>query len=259
MKLSISGKTQGLLRKLQSRPSRNTKDWYPKCVPEDYFVTWEKFLKTQATSDILREHGRTPLAQYYTVALFLSYLSKYTSVPKLGSEELYDPSYGRDAIRNFLIRYKLLHKLNLKYHSHDISFNAEDISWLRCVIDIQCSGVLTYKLSGRKPLDVYLSGLEPSIFKSVPNELHNDRPFGNKPARKQKLLTPKQQVLSSYGWVSLPSPDGVSLELARARYNTMLLRYSFGVPGVYPYGSEAPDSFLKNIRKKHEISARTLQ
>lgn len=258
MKLSISGKVQTLLRKLKSRPSRNPDQWFPRVLDDEYSSLWNAFLGCAAAKDVFRLYGVTSLGQYYLVALFLSYVSRYTKVPSLDMDELYDPLTGCKAVRRTLDSTNLLNKLSLKYHSHDFSLQANELDWLRCLVDIECSGVLTYKLSGRKPLDAYLGSLSPSVFRSVPVELRSDRPFGEAPIRKQKLVTPNLQLKSGYGWVSLPC-DGAKIEIARAKYSTILLRYSFPVSGLFAYGSDKPTDFTRKLRRAHEKYALTLQ
>jgi len=150
---------------------------------------------------------------------------------------------------------KLLSKLNLTFHSHSFKLQAEDVAWARCLIDVRCTGILTYKLNGRTPLEAYLSSLSPSVFKTLPKELYSDKSKDKKKRRDQKLVTPEQQINSSYGWVPLFSNNEVRVEVARARYSTIILRYFFTIPGFFCYGSGDPARFSRQLRTKHEASA----
>lgn len=252
--LSVSGKARTLLRKMKSVPSRKLDDCFPRCLPDEYVQVWEEFITSTSVADVVKRHGTSSvLTQYYVVAMFLSYVSKYTKLPvPLNSIDLYDPSPQFKVLNSTFYSTKLLKSLGLTYHAHEYTLTADDSSWLRCLIDPTCTGVVTYKVVGRKPLDAMLGNLMPQAFRQIPVELRSDQKFGDAPKRLRKLVTPAQQINSGYGWVVLNENDLIRIEIARARYSTILVRYSFVVPGFYCYGPEDPTKFCRAIRAKHD-------
>lgn len=252
--LSVSGKARTLLRKLKSTPSRRLSECFPKFLPEEYVTLWDEFLTSKAVSEVVSRYGATSvLTQYYTVALFLSYVSKYRRLPvALNSLDLYDPSHNFKVLNSTFYSTKLLKSLNLAYHGHEYSMTADNTDWLRCIVDPTCTGVISYKLVGRKPLDAFLSNLVPQAFKQVPTELRSDEKFGDAPKRGRKLVTPAQQANSDYGWVLLNENEHIKVEIARARYSTILVRYSFSAPGFFCYGPEDSSKFCRALRARHD-------
>lgn len=256
MMLSISGKMRTLLKKLKSKPSRTLEGCFPHCLPPEFERVWNEYLESKMVKDIVAKHGNNIVSQYYVAALFLSYMSRFTRITtSLGAYDLYDPLPFYRRMSQKLTELKLLKKLNLTFYQHSYTIRAEDVKWARCLIDPACEGIITYKLNGRKPLEAYLTSLVPSVFGSLPNELCSDSAKDKKSRRKVKLVTPEQQVSASFGWVTLFSDSTVSMEIARARYSTILIRYKFVVPGFFCYGAEDPSKFSRQLRARHEANA----
>lgn len=252
MKLTVSSKVGALTRSLGMPASAPLVGAMPACVSDDYDAVWPKFLETDAVRDILSKYAKAQ-ARYYVGAAFASYISSMDKRAVRGfspvdSAQLFSIDSQFRTIRDFLLRKQILSSLRQRSHVQDVEWHDSD--FLRAVVHPMCKGSAAFVVQGRNAsLDKHLDSMVPTLYKSVPYELR--RTVRNK---ERKILTAEAQLKSKIGWFGLLNEGGLFLEMARARLNTLVLRYRIDSDAIVFYGSGSPataDKAIRDVMRRH--------
>ena len=257
MKLSISSALGTLMDNLGVPFGVPLRSSFPIAVARDLFPAWEKFLETTVVRDILKKY-RGELGKYYVAAAFASYISSIDKRAVIrrdlrlqdDSLKLYSvrPSYVR--LSSYLSRKRVTHGMRL--HSHRFDVTHTNIDFIRALTSPTVTGFLEYKVQGRNTLNALLQGPVPSLFSDVPVELRDTLPNG----KPRKVLSTEQQARSSPGWVGLIVEKDMRVDVARAKFNTLLVRYTFYPDCILFYGRRSAGELHRAVIQHTSFEAR---
>lgn len=250
MRLSVLTTVKKLLNRLGARSSGRISELFPTVVSSEYLSVWDEFLTTRAAKDVMKSFPALE-SRYYlcqAFALLVGSADRNAVLSKgspLDSLELYNvrPQYSRIYE---LIGQSLVPALKLRRFHHSFGLEAEDFEFFQAFVDVWCTGKIEYKVQGREPLDKLIHRLAPNTFKHVPVELkskHKDK--------ERKILKAFDQWQSNENWIVLQDDEFLKLEIARARFSTILVRYSFPCRGIFFYGDRPVTELEKRMKKRH--------
>lgn len=248
MKLTITSTLRTLCNDAGFASGGRLKDRFPSVVHPDYTPVWKEFIKTQVVKEIYNKYSREA-APYYACIAFISHIKSIDPKavrPKpdfLKAADLFDLKSPSKKLKDFITRKRLVD--GLRQHSHKREVLSYNHDFIRSIVDPEIKGTVEYKTTSKRPLDYYMSFLVPTVFSQVPDELRS------KVKGKTKNFKPASEIANSnQGFVTLLSENGLSLEIARAKYNTLVLRYSLDIPGILPYGDSDKSMAINLLDKR---------
>lgn len=252
MKLSITTKLRTALNALSVPKGVRLEKATPLVIHPDYLQGWKDFLGTTVVREFRQSKLPTEMIKYLAAASFVSTLisvDKDATTKKVDlvgmSLDLYNPLDFYRTIKEYVHRKRLVDGLRL--HSHNFVLEHQNNDFIRALVHPKCTGVFEFKVTGRNTLDGSLSKLVPTLFRTLPVPLSARMPNGK--ARKFKTVV--QQLNSKADWVLLLNQDGLTLEVARTKFSTLILRYTFQTDDVLFYGRESAQGLEAKLQKLH--------
>jgi hypothetical protein len=250
MKLSIlSSLLASLLSMGVPQTSTSLKTCFPKALDDGYMTVWTKFLETDIVQELKKNINDKTYLKYLVCSSFCSYILSIDKDPYAegykkrinldSSFSLYSVKPYYRKLNDWLNRKRISSTLKLFSHTYDFKFPKND--FIRGIVNPTCVGIIEFKSKGRSTLDNDLKLLESTLFRTIPSELSAGR----------KFLRPDAQVRSKIGWVGLMFEDDFSMEVSRAQFNTLLIKYKIEMPMIAFYGDKSPSHAEKALKALH--------
>ena len=183
-------------------------------------------------------------ALYYISMGFISLIENtYSSEDKRlvdNSFALYNPRSNYAALNRWM-KSKAINK-NLRLNKHVFHLTYSKIPLIHAIRNIECIGVIEYKMGQRARLTPHL--LASSLFHRVPKE----------------LIDPKRNYFVSDKVIKLPKEwhtvdthkKGLEIKVARAKFDTLLVKYRFTTKVMLFTGSMSDSNILQTLKVIHK-------
>lgn len=225
---------------------------YPTVIDESYVTVWKEFLTTRVVKEIIKMWPKEQ-ARMYVAAAFVSYISSINDkalkrkVNLLQSLEFYQVRSRYSDMVEFMQRKRMLLDLRMFSYKFDISYN--DVDFIRALVRPTCTGHFVFKTQNKVSVDSVLHSFVPTLFRTLPYELSTEVNGKKRPPRAASKV-----LESNVGWIGLLNEDGLYMELARAAFDTLLIRYSFPTDTIIFYGNGSAAEADKKVRSLHRRS-----
>ena len=216
---------------------------FPTALPEEYLVAWEKYLTSKIVRDLLTKYERLE-AIYYISMGFISFIEGiYSSDDRKISDKsfaLYNPTTEYHKLSDWLSRTRL--NSNTRLNSHIFDLDYQHVPLINAANNITVVGVIEYKMNGKRKLTPHL--IASTAFGKIPELLIESRDY-------QKTDT---VIRSDKEWTPIPNTGvkGLEIKIARAKFNTLLIKYRFTVPIMLFKGSMAESFVIRSLNTKHK-------
>ena len=227
---------------------------FPMEVNSDYEAVYDSFIDTAAVKDIDKKWPQH-LSTLYVAMAFASYIRTIDrrSVPNLDflgySLDLINLKPIAERIYAYLYRNRFLN--HMRQYTHDIEIvNYEYNEFLTAYLNVRIRGTVSYKTKGRHTLDGQINNeIKPLVFpRMLPDVLKTTQRNG-KPRKMLSLSQIKTRPSEWYKLVHDKDPE-IILEVARAKFGTLVFRYEFEIPHLIFSSNNSKSKVMSAVLKK---------